>query len=161
MLSQDRNERLTQVGPGTPCGELLRRYWIPVAPLAQLLEDPVRKVRVLGEDLVLYRDRSGGLGLIGERCLHRAVELRWGIPDECGLRCPYHGWLYGADGRCLDQPLEAPDSSFKERLRITAYRCRSWADWYSPTWGPRLRPCCRCGTCSCGPTPYGKSRSTC
>src|SRR4051812_12575818 len=88
MLSQEANDRLTRVGPGTPCGEVMRRYWIPIAPLAQLLEGPVRKVRVLGEDLVLYRDRQGGLGLVGERCAHRAVELRWGIPDENGLRCP-------------------------------------------------------------------------
>ena len=71
MLSPEANERLTRVGAGTPCGELMRRYWIPIAPFAQLLENPVRKVRVLGEDLVLYKDRSGGLGLIGDRCLHR------------------------------------------------------------------------------------------
>jgi 5,5'-dehydrodivanillate O-demethylase oxygenase subunit len=106
MLSPEANERLTRVGPGTPCGELMRRYWIPIAPFAQLLENPVRKVRVLGEDLVLYKDRSGGLGLIGDRCLHRLVDLQFGIPDECGLRCPYHGWLYGANGDCLDRPME-------------------------------------------------------
>src|SRR5260370_27360980 len=111
MLSKEANDRLTQVGPGTPCGELMRRYWIPIAASAQLLEDPVRRVRVLGEDLTLYRDRSGALGLIGERCLHRAFDLRWGIPDENGLRCPYHGWLYGGDGRCMDTPLEAADST--------------------------------------------------
>jgi len=73
MLSPEANERLTRVGPGTPCGELMRRYWIPVAPFAQLLENPVRKVRVLGEDLVLYKDRSGDLGLIGDRCLRPAL----------------------------------------------------------------------------------------
>ena len=71
MLSAEANERLTRVGVGTPCGELMRRYWIPIAPYAQLLEDPVRKVRVLGEDLVLYQNTQGGLGLIGDRCLHR------------------------------------------------------------------------------------------
>ena len=79
------------------------------------------KVRVLGEDLVLFRDRQGGLGLIGERCAHRAVELRWGIPDDNGLRCPYHGWLYGADGQCLDTPLEDPKSTFKERVSVGGY----------------------------------------
>jgi 5,5'-dehydrodivanillate O-demethylase len=107
MLSPEMNERLTRVGPGTPCGELMRRYWIPIAPFAQLLENPVRKVRVLGEDLVLYRDKSGGLGLIGNRCLHRLVDLQHGIPDERGLRCPYHGWLYGSTGDCLERPMEA------------------------------------------------------
>lgn len=76
MLSPAENERLTRVGPGTPCGELMRRYWIPIAPYAQLREDPVRKVRVLGEDLVLYKNRQGGLGLIGDRCLHRLVDLQ-------------------------------------------------------------------------------------
>jgi 5,5'-dehydrodivanillate O-demethylase len=106
MLSPEANERLTRVGPGTPCGELMRRYWIPIAPLAQLRDNPVRKVRVLGEDLVLYQDRSGKFGLIGDRCLHRLVDMQFGIPDECGLRCPYHGWLYGADGQCLDRPME-------------------------------------------------------
>src|ERR1700688_2451836 len=107
MITPAMNARLTQVGPGTPGGELMRRYWIPIAPFAQLLENPVRKVRILGEDLVLYRDRSEGLGLIGDRCLHRRVDLQHGIPDACGLRCPYHGWLYDETGTCLERPLEA------------------------------------------------------
>ena len=112
------NERLTQVGPGTPCGELMRRYWIPIAPYAQLSENPVRKVRILGEDLVLYRDRSNGLGLIGDRCLHRRVDLQFGIPDEHGLRCPYHGWLFGATGACLERPLEAhPQREMQQKLK--------------------------------------------
>ncbi|HEY5340366.1 MAG TPA: Rieske 2Fe-2S domain-containing protein [Candidatus Aquilonibacter sp.] len=117
MLSQAMNDRLTRVGPGTPCGELMRRYWLPIAPFAQLLENPVRKVRVLGEDLILYRDRSGGLGLIGDRCLHRSVDLQFGIPDECGLRCPYHGWLYDATGNCIERPLEAsPRRPIQQKL---------------------------------------------
>jgi len=107
MLTEAQNERLTRVGPGTPCGELMRRYWIPIAPYAQLLEDPVRKVRFLGEDLVLFLDRSGKLGLIGDRCLHRRVDLRYGIPDAEGLRCPYHGWLFDGTGTCIERPLEA------------------------------------------------------
>jgi 5,5'-dehydrodivanillate O-demethylase oxygenase subunit len=112
------NERLTRVGAGTPCGELMRRYWIPIAPYAQLLENPVRKIRVLGEDLVLYKDKSNGLGLIGDRCLHRRVDLQFGIPDECGLRCPYHGWLYGPTGECLERPLEAaPKRAIGQQLK--------------------------------------------
>jgi 5,5'-dehydrodivanillate O-demethylase oxygenase subunit len=107
MITEAMNERLTQVGPGTPGGALFRRYWLPIAPSSQLRENPVRKVRVLGEDLVLYRDRSGRLGLIGDRCLHRRVDLQFGIPDDCGLRCPYHGWLFDATGECIERPLEA------------------------------------------------------
>jgi phenylpropionate dioxygenase-like ring-hydroxylating dioxygenase large terminal subunit len=84
----------------------LRRYWIPVAPLAQLLENPVRKVRILGEDLVLYRNNKGGLGLIGDRCLHRLVDMQWGIPEDNGLRCPYHGWKYDVNGNCTEVPSE-------------------------------------------------------
>jgi 5,5'-dehydrodivanillate O-demethylase len=117
MLTQEMNDRLTRVGPGTPCGELLRRYWIPIAPSAQLLQNPVQKVRVLGETLVLYRDKSGRLGLIGERCLHRNVDMLYGIPDEGGLRCPYHGWLYGPEGTCLERPMEAdPCRAIKQKL---------------------------------------------
>jgi 5,5'-dehydrodivanillate O-demethylase len=118
MITPAMNARLTQVGPGTPGGELMRRYWIPVAPFAQLLENPVRRVRILGEDLTLYRDRSGGLGLIGDRCMHRRVDLQYGIPDEHGLRCPYHGWLFGATGACLERPLEAhPTREMQQQLK--------------------------------------------
>ena len=117
MITPAMNDRLTQVGPGTPCGELMRRYWIPIAPYAQLVENPVRKVRILGEDLILYRDASKNLGLIGDRCLHRRVDLQHGIPDACGLRCPYHGWLYDASGTCIEQPLEAqPERGISRKL---------------------------------------------
>jgi 5,5'-dehydrodivanillate O-demethylase len=121
VLTKEENELLTRVGPGTPCGELLRRYWHPIAPTVQLDENPVRKVRILCEDLVLYRDRQGRLGLIGERCPHRGVHMQFGIPEQEGLRCPYHGWMYNAEGRCIEQPLEPPDSTFKDRIRIKAY----------------------------------------
>jgi len=107
MITPAMNDRLTRVGPGTPCGELMRRYWIPIGPFAQLLETPVRKVRFLGEDLVLYRDTGGTIGLIGDRCLHRRVDMQYGIPDACGLRCPYHGWLFDETGTCTERPLEA------------------------------------------------------
>ena len=107
MLSPEMNERLTRVGSGTPCGELMRRYWIPIAPFTQLIENPVRKVRVLGESLVLFRNTQCGLGLIGDRCLHRLVDLQFGNPDDCGLRCPYHGWLFSETGDCIERPMEA------------------------------------------------------
>lgn len=121
MLSTEMNDRLARVGPGTPGGELMRRYWIPFLPVGKLDEDPVQKVRLLGEDLTCYRDRSGNIGLIGDRCLHRAVDLRWGIPDEHGLRCPYHGWLYDSAGVCVEAPLEARTDMFADRLRLPAY----------------------------------------
>ena len=91
MLSATENERLTQVGKGTPMGELMRRYWHPIAAAAELGERPTKSVRVLGEDLVLYKDRSGTLGLIEKLCPHRRVDLSYGIPEENGLRCMYHG----------------------------------------------------------------------
>ena len=121
MLTKEENELFTGVGPGTPCGELMRRYWHPIAPEAKLRENPVQSVRILCEDLVLFRDRAGMLGLIGQRCPHRAVDLRFGIPEETGLRCPYHGWLFDATGQCIEQPLEPPDSTFKEKIGIISY----------------------------------------
>jgi 5,5'-dehydrodivanillate O-demethylase len=121
MLSKEANERLTQVGPGTPMGELMRRYWIPVRPFAQLLEEDVIKVRLLGEDLVLFRTTTGTLGLIDPRCPHRQTGMEFGIPDADGLRCCYHGWLMSPNGDCLDTPLEAIDSKFKEKIKVLAY----------------------------------------
>src|SRR5712691_1149068 len=85
MLTREENEMLTRVGPGTPCGELMRRYWHPIAATVQLEDNPVRKVRILGEDLVLFRDQSGNIGLIGPRCPHRAMHMAFGIPEEVGL----------------------------------------------------------------------------
>jgi 5,5'-dehydrodivanillate O-demethylase len=121
MLSVQENERLTRVGPGTPMGELMRRYWHPIAPAIDLKENPTKAVRILGEDLVLYKDRSGTLGLLQESCPHRRVNLLYGIPEEHGLRCPYHGWLFDETGRCLEQPAEAPDSTFKDRVTALSY----------------------------------------
>ena len=121
MLSARENERLTRVGPGTPMGELMRRYWHPVAASGELAGEPTKAVRLLGEDLVLYRDRGGALGLIQESCPHRRVNLLYGIPEQRGLRCPYHGWLFDETGRCLETPAEAPESTFRDRVRATAY----------------------------------------
>src|SRR5713226_7261221 len=121
MLRAKENEKLCRVGAGTPMGELMRWYWHPIAPVAELLENPVKKVRILGEDLVLYRDRSGTLGLIGDKCAHRSVGLVYGIPEAEGLRCPYHGWLYDETGQCTEQPAEPPASNFKDKVRISAY----------------------------------------
>ena len=121
MLTAELNEKLTRVGPGTPGGNLLRRYWYPVAAIAELNNRPTKRVRILGEDLVLFRDRSGNLGLIDERCAHRRISLYYGIPEPDGLRCPYHGWLYDGEGNCLEQPAEPVGSTFKEKIKMRAY----------------------------------------
>ncbi len=104
MLTSTASDRLTRVGPGTPMGELFRRYWQPVATGADLASDPVKQVTILGETLVLFRDRRGRLGLIGERCPHRGTPMVFGIPEAEGLRCAYHGWLFDETGRCLEKP---------------------------------------------------------
>src|SRR5262245_54958671 len=99
----------------------MRRYWIPISPAMQLDENPVRKVRVLGEDLVLFRSERGQLGRDWERCLRSRVNLQFGLRDEDGLRCIYHGWQHAPDGRCIDAPLEDPTKRFKDQLKLTAY----------------------------------------
>lgn len=144
MLSVEANDRLTRVGPGTPMGELMRRYWVPIRPYAQLLEDQVIHVTILGEDLVLFRSRKGEMGLIHDRCPHRQTGLQFGIPDEEGIRCPYHGWMFDATGQCIDTPLEAQDSTFKERVKITGYPVKEmgglvWA-YMGPSPAPLLPP---------------------
>lgn len=121
LLTQAENERLAQVGPGTPGGDLMRRYWQPIAASTWLDNNPVQSVRILGEDLVLYRDRSGALGLLQQRCPHRGVDLKFGIPTDRGLRCMYHGWHFNQGGDCIEQPLEPSDSSFKNKTVVTAY----------------------------------------
>lgn len=121
MLSEKLNKRLTEVGPGTPMGGLMRCYWQPVAGVDELHDTQTKRVRILGEDLVLFRDAAGGYGLIGEKCLHRGCSLFYGIPHPDGLRCPYHGWLYSPAGECLEQPAEADHARFRDRVRIAAY----------------------------------------
>src|SRR4051812_29584012 len=105
-------------------GDLLRRYWYPVAASSQLATPGTMPVKILGESLVLYRDRSGGVGLVAERCPHRSAGMIYGVPEREGLRCAYHGWCFDASGRCIEQPFEQtedPDSTFKDRVRIKAY----------------------------------------
>ena len=113
------NAELTHVGPGTPCGEYLRRFWQPVELSSELGELPLA-VRILGEDLVLFRAKSGGIGLLGRHCCHRGTSLEYGIVTEEGISCCYHGWHYALNGAILDTPND-PDSRIKETLRHTAY----------------------------------------
>lgn len=143
MLSKAGNDRISRVGPGTPMGELLRRYWQPVAATAQLAGQPTKAIRLLGENLVLFRDRSGALGLIGDRCPHRKVNMLYGIPEQDGLRCPYHGWLYNAEGRCTDQPYEQaedPATTFKDKVGITAYPVQELGGLIFAYLGPQPAP---------------------
>lgn len=125
MLSHEENALITQTGPGTPCGDLLRAYWQPAALVDELPEArPSIPVRLLGEDLVLFRKDDGSYGLIGRYCSHRGADLAFGRLENGGLRCLYHGWLYGSDGRCLEQPAEPEHSRFHEKIRHTSYPCR-------------------------------------
>ena len=146
MLNNQDNDRLTLVGPGTAMGALLRRYWHPIAAMTQLDAEPVLPVRLLGEDLVLFRDRAGELGLLGDRCLHRGVHLVCGIPDAKGLRCPYHGWLFNKDGNCVERPFEdkqtQESSRVKTTLRTKAYQVRSMGGLVFAYLGPAPAPVC-------------------
>src|SRR5205823_8208457 len=136
MLTQEINDRLTLVGPGTPMGNLLRRYWFPVGALADLLTEPVQPVRLLGEDLTLFRSTAGEIGVIGERCAHRAISLAYGIPQENGLRCAYHGWTYNTEGRVVDMPFEPACLP----LKITAYAAEELGGLIWAYLGPEPRP---------------------
>lgn len=121
MLTAAQNEALTRVGPGTPLGNLLRRYWMPVAASIELRGASVKAVRILGESLTLFRDPDGRLGLVDERCAHRLMTLEHGIPERGGMRCAYHGWVFDRTGQCVEQPGEPANSTFKDRIRIKAY----------------------------------------
>lgn len=118
MLSKETNELVTRSGLGSPLGSLMRRYWIPIALASELPEPdcPPIRVRVLGEKLVAFRDSSGRVGLLEEFCAHRGASLFLGRNEEFGLRCVYHGWKYDVHGKCLEQPNEPPENSFKEKF---------------------------------------------
>jgi 5,5'-dehydrodivanillate O-demethylase len=122
MLSQEENELLARVGPGTAAGQLLRRYWHVVAAASELSDDkPKKRLKVLGEDLVLFRNGRGVYGLVAEHCSHRGASLYYGFVEDDGIRCAYHGWKYDPCGKCLEQPFESPEAGFKEKIRHPAY----------------------------------------
>ena len=123
MLSREDNELLTRVGPGTAMGALLRRFWMPA-----LLEEeiptpdcPPVRLKLLGEELVAFRDTAGRVGILDAYCPHRQANLFYGRNEQCGLRCVYHGWKFDVEGRCVDLPSEPPGSSFQDKIRTTAY----------------------------------------
>jgi 5,5'-dehydrodivanillate O-demethylase len=141
MLTRDENELLTRVGRGTPCGELLRRYWHPVAAVAELSEErPLKAVKVLGEELVVYRDKHEKYGLVGEHCPHRSASLAYGRIDHEGIRCPYHGWKFDRAGKCLEQPAEPAGSTFKDRIKHVAYPVETLGGLIFAYLGPEPKP---------------------
>ena len=125
MLSGRENELLTRVSSGTEMGALMRRYWIP-ATFSHLIpkpDCPPTRVRLLGENLVAFRDSDGMPGLLDERCPHRTASLFFGRNEECGLRCVYHGWKFDIEGNCVDLPSEPPGSGLQRKVRVIAYPC--------------------------------------
>ncbi len=142
MLSREDNELLCRVGRGTPMGELLRQYWMPALPSTELPapDGPPKKVRLLGEDLVMFRDTRGEVGLLAANCPHRGAALFFGRNEDCGLRCAYHGWKYDVTGRCVDMPNEPVESTFKDKIRARAYPCRDVNGVIWTYMGPREVP---------------------
>jgi len=126
MLPREENDMLTLVSPDKPMGQLMRRYWIPALLASEIPEPdcPPVRVRLLGEDLVAFRDTQGRIGLLEEHCAHRGTSLFFGRNEECGLRCIYHGWKYDIDGKVLDTPAEPAGSTLKDKVRQVAYPCR-------------------------------------
>ena len=166
MLSTEDNDLITHIGPGTPMGELMRQYWLPVLLSPELPERDGRplRVRLLGEDLVAFRDTEGRVGLLANNCSHRGASLFFGRNEESGLRCVYHGWKYDVAGNCIDMPNEAESGSgmpdpykpepdepgsvgarhaspaFKDKIRQRAYPCRETNGIVWTYMGPRQEP---------------------
>ncbi|MBV9323688.1 MAG: Rieske 2Fe-2S domain-containing protein [Chloroflexi bacterium] len=128
MLSAADNALITQTNPGTPMGELFRRFWLPVVHPDELPEPdcPPIRIRVLGEDLVAFRDTNGQVGIMEAFCPHRRAPLFYGRNEECGLRCVYHGWKFDAAGNCIDMPNEPAESDFSSKVKLQAYPTREW-----------------------------------
>src|SRR5829696_6919058 len=125
MLSKEDNELITRVGPGTPMGRLMREYWIPALRTEDLdgPDSEPKRVRLLCEDLVAFRDSNGKVGLVAENCPHRGASLFFGRNEEEGLRCVYHGWKFDTSGTCVDMPNEPPESNFKHKVKVNSYPC--------------------------------------
>jgi phenylpropionate dioxygenase-like ring-hydroxylating dioxygenase large terminal subunit len=126
MLKQEDNQILTRVGPGTPMGNLFRKYWHPILYSYELPEadGPPVRVRLLCESLIAFRDSNGRIGLVEEHCPHRGASLFFGRNEDCGIRCIYHGWKFDVDGRCVDMPNEPPETSFQHKVELRAYPCQ-------------------------------------
>jgi phthalate 4,5-dioxygenase oxygenase subunit len=142
MLRAEENEYVTRVGPGTPMGNLMRQYWVPAMLSSELPRSDCPPVRVmlLGEKLIAFRDTQGRVGLLDNFCPHRGASLFFARSDECGLRCVYHGWKFDVEGKCVEMPSEPPDSTFKSKVRATAYPCRERGGVVWAYMGPREEP---------------------
>src|SRR5436309_2083720 len=141
FLTDEEIQRISQVGPGTPGGELLRRYWQPIAGLHQVTEEnPTAYIRMLGEDMVLFKDKSGRVGLIADHCSHRGASLLYGRVEERGIACAYHGWLYDTAGNCLECPAEPAGSMFHLTVKHRAYPVEKFVGLYWAYLGPEPAP---------------------
>jgi phthalate 4,5-dioxygenase oxygenase subunit len=141
MLSREDNALLTRVDRGTPMGDLMRRYWVPALLAREVSEPdgPPVRVKLLGEDLVAFRDTEGRIGLVDEFCPHRRASLFFGRNEACGLRCVYHGWKYDVDGRCVDMMNEPEDLHFKDKIHLTSYPTTELGDIVWAYLGPPER----------------------
>jgi 5,5'-dehydrodivanillate O-demethylase oxygenase subunit len=143
MLTEEQNRLLTEVGPGKPMGNLLRRYWMPIGGASEFDSISVKPVRLMGEDLVLYKDLGGTYGLVDRHCPHRRADLSYGFVEDCGIRCNYHGWRFDERGRCVEQPFEDtahPEANFKDKVRATAYPVRVLGGMLWAYMGPQPAP---------------------
>jgi 5,5'-dehydrodivanillate O-demethylase len=143
VLSAEKNRQLCEVGPGTPMGELLRRYWMPIGGASEFDRRAIKRMKLLGEDLVLYKDRSGNFGLLARNCPHRRADLSYGYVEDVGLRCNYHGWLMDRDGSVIEQPYEDttnPGLNFKAKCHTKAYPVREVAGLLFTYMGPDPAP---------------------
>jgi len=142
MLKHEENELICRVGPGTPMGNFMREYWVPAMLSSEVPSpdaDPVR-VKLLGEELIGFRETGGRVGLIQNHCPHRGASLFFGRNEEAGLRCVYHGWKFDVDGRCTDMPNEPAESDFKARVKAVAYPCQERGGIVWAYLGPRSTP---------------------
>ncbi len=123
MMTREQSEFLTQTGPGTPMGDLFRRYWWPALKSDELPEPdcPPVRVKLMSERLIAFRDSEGNYGLIDEFCAHRGPSLWFGRSESGGIRCPYHGWKYDSTGQCIEVPAEPEESGFAKRIKLKAY----------------------------------------
>jgi len=137
------NALLTRVGPDTPMGGLLRRHWMPIAGSTEFSHNRIKPVRLMGEDLVLYKDLANTFGLVQRACAHRRADLSYGFVEKCGLRCNYHGWAYDETGQCIEMPYEdtvAPQTNYKRKIKILAYPVRVHAGLVWAYLGPQPIP---------------------
>ena len=140
MLTKEENDMLTCVGPGTPAGELLRKYWHPLIPSIQIGMGEAKRAKLLGEDLVVFRLEDGSVGVMDEHCPHRKASLAFGFVEEGGIRCAYHGWKFAPNGKCIDQPFEPEASHFRDRIKQKAYRIEDFCGMLWIYMGPEPAP---------------------